>query len=79
MKCPQCGGVSNRVVDLSSGEQVDTCLRCGRRYRKKSVSYTHLDVYKRQGDDGADQAGNHHPGDAGDGDRLLYDLSLIHI
>ena len=35
MKCPQCGGVSNRVVDLSSGEQVDTCLRCGRRYRKK--------------------------------------------
>ena len=26
---------SNRVVELGSGEQADTCLRCGRRYRKK--------------------------------------------
>ena len=35
MKCPQCGGVYNHVVELGSGEQTDTCMRCGRRYRKK--------------------------------------------
>ena len=37
MKCPQCGGVYNHVVELGSGEQTDTCMRCGKRYRKKSM------------------------------------------
>ena len=50
MKCPQCGGVSNHVVELGSGEQTDTCMRCGRRYRKSWCLIKRVPLRSESGD-----------------------------
>lgn len=34
VKCPQCGGVYNHTVDVSTNEQFDCCHRCGKKFKR---------------------------------------------
>ena len=61
MKCPFCFYEESKVIDsrpTDEGERIRRrreCLKCGKRFTTYEiietvpVSYTHLDVYKRQG------------------------------